>query len=287
MHKSVETRDNHLGVHTVNGVDTFTASVFNTPLKDYTKRLENGFNLELATDILTMISTNPLLWTQGSWRSVTPIGGEHLKAVTEATRSLAAWASDLASPRCATSMCCAGWAVELAKADWVVDGTLLAKVSEAKSMHVLMGNVRVDLSPYVELVVVPRTGAADEPKLGESGTALQIIAEDGDIQAPHPKWLMATPLVEHLMARGFTPETHYVTQVATYGAQLLGIGNDPLRLFGGSNDLDDIERIIDYYAEHGADLSVEAVEEFFGPDSSICTCASCIGNHEASFAGRG
>src|SRR5690348_14370453 len=69
MRKSIETTEQGRIIHTTNGVDTRTHAVYVKEIKPYDSPLDNGFNLELASDVIEQIKRTPLLWNQGTWRT--------------------------------------------------------------------------------------------------------------------------------------------------------------------------------------------------------------------------
>lgn len=226
MKKSIETDGKNYTIRTVNGVNTTTGAVWVKEIKVF-EPLPNGFNLALANEVYAHIEANPLLWDQNSWRRLldaTEITSEGMDPKELA--SLLAYEQDLDAPACGTAMCFAGWASELAGADWVADGTTLRQ--------------RRNLG-MIEYVLVPLDVA----------NKVTLEHPDNELWLREIKDGLSEEAYSHVVSRGFSDKTHCLTNVEGYALMQLGLGSDWLDMFGGYNDLEKIRVCIDTYAQWG------------------------------------
>lgn len=237
MNKRIEIIDGRAVIHTTNGVDTTTAPVYVRELRTYTP-LPNGFNLELADHIWAIITRHPQLWMQDTWRTVwkapaaTGIDDAWEKRVADVLEQGRAITGEEQAPKCGTSMCVAGWGVELTGGDWVRDASTLdsAYTSGTESVVVtrkVWEQMEQDLS-----------GAVDYQRL-----------ENFDPRA--------------LAGRGFDERTHVAVSAASYGTWVLGLKSDWLEMFAGTNSLPRIRACIDVYATYvkgGVESHFDALE---------------------------
>lgn len=266
MKKTIETTDEGAVIHTVNGVDTKTGAIYVREIKTYTP-LENGFNLELAQDILAQIRRTPLLWNQDVWRITFDLDQyptdylpdavkngsgfyEEVMGRTPVLEDLKELLDDVYQPnaKCGTAMCFAGWVAEMTAANFAIDGVLI------KAKHVKLGR-----EPLAEQ-------DQQERERRELLNDLNYIS-DSDIfvtkeEAANYPLVMRfrgrySPKVTALLAeRGFSDDTHAVVGIADYAKVQLGLGDyDPAGLFHGYNTYGDLEKIVAAYAEYGPEAN--------------------------------
>jgi hypothetical protein len=229
MKKTVEQDGKTYTVRTVNGVNTITGLMWTREIVHF-EPLANGFNLGLANHVYDIISRNQALWDQDSWRRLISLDdlAEHhdIGSKTEAKsllKSLAAFDVDVKAPACGTAMCFAGWIGEVSGADYVYDAAFIK--ANGATMNSEAG---------LDYILVTR----EHPAVGMMKLALEDILSEQTLAI--------------LKSRGFTPETHVLTDVEHYAQAELGLLDGDFRnLFGGGNDLKDIRWIIEEYAEHG------------------------------------
>ena len=259
MNRSIVKRGKWEATTTRNGVNTWTANVFRTPLKKYTP-LENGFNLELANDVYDTISKNPYLWNQASWRDVDVLDPDFGSEQLLANSKMVAFEMELDKPACGTTMCFAGWATELVKVDWVVDAYWFDKINRTQATEMEDPNGTLfDLVNYAEMVLLPNV----------PGDLVDLDNQMAWTNLPEP-------LSKRLVARGFTPRTHHLGTVQDAGQEALGIDHDRLGLFSAGNNLDQIRTIIDGYAKYGPKpTKAQVVELSEQAGREICHCDLC------------
>lgn len=208
-------------IHTTNGVDTTTAAVYLRNLKPYDHPLPNGFNAELGDEMWFQIVSVPLLWEQGSWRDVFYLNDVSLPVETAIREAVNAPKKDA---RCGTAMCAAGWVGELGGADWVADNAALQAGDTAMAEAVLV--LKQDWQSWCE-------------KIGWDGSTDLRIAG------------LSPGRAQRLASRGFTDRSHVIVSVSRYALMRLGLRDDYVGLFGGSNSLARIRACLDVYAQFG------------------------------------
>ena len=249
--KTVAVRQGLRGIKTKNGKSTFTATIYDLPLKTYTP-LPNGFNLELAEEVFKIIENTQLLWDQDSWRN--PVwmdpGAPEYDEIVEKIEAITA---DMKKPVCGATMCFAGWATECSRMDWVIDGGWFKLVNEQGTQL----PQRVAINQYIDQVLIKQ----DDPVYAD------LIECCGPDDGPPTLFEdMPAPLVTNLKKRGFSELTHASFSAGAVAKRLLGIGDDKLGLFQASNDLEEIRRIIDFYAARGGRLSQADVRDYIHGD---------------------
>lgn len=234
MQRTLDVSGKTRTIHTTNGVDTRTTTVYLRNLRDYTP-LPNGFNKELAEEMWFEIVRLPMLWDQGSWRSVVDISGgsplaEAIREHVNAPKSKA---------RCGTAMCAAGWVAELGGADWVIDNEA---VQEGALNH-------------TESILVP---VEQWQEYAQAKSLVDDLRTGINDLNPH--------LQARLQSRGFTWESHVILSVREYALLRLGLTDDYLNMFSANSDYPRIRACLDTYAHFG-DLPYGSGPTFVQADS--------------------
>lgn len=248
MKKSIEIIDARPVIKTTNGVSTITAATYARKKLEF-EPLPNGFNLAMADHIYDIIrpknrtKTGSVLWNQGAWRKV--LGD--LSWDPSADRAAKSEAKRISGDtlayenRCQTAMCVAGWVAELDLANWVMDAQDLA------------GELYVDESILNEIMVTREE--------------LETMSKYMDSRIPvYEPWdRLDVSAQEKLRKRGFTQQKHTAITAPSYAMWRLGLWHgDWLGLFGATNDLERIRRIIDVYAEYGPVPNGEGYVQLYG-----------------------
>ena len=232
MKKSIKRTSKGYAVHTVNGVNTKTGTVWTKQIREF-KPLDNGFNLELANHVFDIISENQELWDQSSWRRLVldwelvddveiDDDGKSRKDIL----AMMAFERDLTNPICGTAMCFAGWVGEVTGADYVVDSKVLRKTEDHDEIT----------ETELEYILVSKAALEGKPWSGKRWH----------------EWDFTHEINKILKKRGFSAETHRLMPVSDYAEMMLGLEHgDVLSLFDGSNNLEGIREIIDLYAKNG------------------------------------
>jgi hypothetical protein len=232
-------------VVTSNGVTTSTASTMKLAVPEFDYRQPNyhptsGVWRELALAVRDQIMANVQWWDQNTWRNV-------VTSVTELPNfdaddvwldrdegwldrdenekyiaAMAAFEKDIFAPACGTSMCAAGWATEIVRADWVVDSKMLVEAAKKN----------IDLPDDLNsLLFAPRQWWSDrvspDAPYYASGFTWMALSSHGD---EVDEWVL-----EQVDARGFAADTHVILTVPVFATAILGIHDDPTDLFNGSN----------------------------------------------------
>mgnify|MGYP001791606731 FL=1 len=239
--KTIAKRARGYIITTKNGAKTTTGSFYTRTLKTYTP-LENGFNKELADDVLNIISENEALWNQGEWRKVFDLkaGDDYLdnqwmspQQVQAQVSSMIAFDADKTAPTCGTAMCFAGWVAELTGADFVIDADAIKAYTKGKLQK------RV-VDYYANNLLIARPDPAD-PVINSNYHLTTDWQSNNNVP---------DDLAKMLVKRGFTPATHYIGDIGDYASVALGrIQGSPL--FQESNSIENIEKIVNTHVEHG------------------------------------
>lgn len=217
-------------VVTTNGVTTTTDAVMKLAVPAYDPSTAKhhpvtGINTELMLAVRDQIMANRAWWNQSVWRDVVPVlnwtgGGEDLRVTPEVLGAAVAYSHE-AEPTCGTSMCFAGWATEIARADWVIDAKALKRIHDR-------GEDPDQYEHHMDSLLVRRDPQGEE----EFGLT---------------SWSWLNDL---LAERGFTSTTHYITTVPQYATTLL-FGkdpHDPLDLFNGNHSYEYVVAAATAYA---------------------------------------
>jgi hypothetical protein len=82
--------------------------------------------------------------------------------------------------------------------------------------------------------------------------------------------------------RGFSEITHALFGVAVVSQHLLGIGDDPIRLFDSNNSMEYINKAIAFYTKHGTNPPGAEIADFLEKnDNDHCSCADCTADRAA------
>lgn len=213
--------------------------------------MSTTFNEPAARNILKHLGKVNGAWDQGVWRT---FDADYIEPVE---------ALDPANFDCKTSMCTAGWDVQLHGKYALTAGIYLALSKELSDLNkYVLGGIRADLVTYV---VVEEDKLLKFRSLGRRVDRALSVYNDRTLDKDRIHKIFAQ---EH----GEGWRDLRTMEIADWSALHLGIGDDPMHLFGSGHDLDDLERIVDHYAEHGT--SQEAACEFgwLGPceDCSYC-----------------
>ena len=251
-------------IRTRNGVDTKTQPFYVKKIHHFTPR-PDGYNEELAEYVYAQIEANQALWNQGVWRQLITVDNlddqRYLYAqahdlnssevnIGEMQKDLQlamAVKADMDNPICGTAMCCAGWVTEVMATDFMVD-LEMARWAYANG-H--------DVDTHMDTVLVPISTLKRlrEERLAGSGVYVP--------NSQHLKWMLEATMhsalsdgvLELLAKRGFTPETHEGTTVASWATYCLGLegveGGGDVPLFAAGNDLTKIRMYLDNYARLG------------------------------------
>lgn len=215
-------------VVTSNGVTTTTDAVMRLAVPAYDPRTAvhhpvTGINADLMLAVRDQIEANRTWWNQSVWRDVVETMewvNEEFRATPDAIKAAVAYGHE-SEPACGTSMCFAGWATEIARADWVLDAKALRHIREQD----------LELSDYEDLYDA-------------------LLVPWGDGSGPGYRLTGHGWLNELLAERGFTGSTHYKTTVPQYATSLL-FGDDPwdpLDLFGSNHSFEYVVAAATYYA---------------------------------------
>lgn len=235
--------DGRLQLITTNGRATTTDTIWPFPVH-LPSRNAVGVDEKLMFDVLGFISGHRHLWEQNAWRRFfdtmeTEYLPETMREDIEADVALLpavdpvvidGEVDNAVTYRCGTQGCFAGWAIEVARCDWVID---------AAAYKALPYNT----GAWTSFILVRREEVA--PHLEEPWSTSP--AQD---QWDHV--LTYGKVRELVLARGFHPDTHRIVEVQNHAQHLLGIGTDPLAMFAGENTLAQLRLIARFYARWGA-----------------------------------
>jgi hypothetical protein len=227
-------------VVTSNGVTTSTATTMKLAVEEFDWRKPNyhptsGVWRELALAVRDQIMRNVEWWDQNTWRTfVTDVSDlpndttqEYLeREETDAIiKQVIAFEKDMFAPACGTSMCAAGWATEIVRADWVVDSKMVTEGAK-KGYYIpddLSSMLFVPSEWWAQQIDRSVYGGSYGGSYGWNVLHASIDPEVNEF------------VIEQVNSRGFTTETHAIVTVPAFASAMLGIDGGDLNLFGGDN----------------------------------------------------
>lgn len=243
--KTVVTTDSgDVSIRTVNGVTTSTTAIY--PFEVHTPAFNSvGVDVALLDLVLSQIRAAPMLWNQNHWRNLFTDQYTFTSAVNRSRVTFGSEYADAyqalpaAQQRCGAAMCMAGWAAEIARADWLID----------RDLALVVGN-----DAWSNMILVPFSDLAadfDVPAPGQLSRGATSHISPG--QFP-------TAVFASLRRRGFVPDdphaqpTHGMVTASVYACAKLGIGYDLLGMFAGDLTLAWVELFADLYRRYGSSL---------------------------------
>jgi hypothetical protein len=242
-------------IKNTNAHNTWTAQAVKHPLVDYAKTFEpdTGVNAVLLEDIKGIIEATPHLWEQGVWRTVHKYSSRSL--IGQVFLKTSAFTQEETQPVCGTTMCVAGWAAELTGADWLVDASVITAAKAGGEFDLF------DLEEVSQSALWVTKEWYEE----NMAPSAAWIAEAHDLTVFQWSRLPKAVLFINI-ERGFSPETHVLVEASAYARVMLGIKDDMLELFSGSNTKESVSEKIDLYINKGADWTEREAHDV------LCDC---------------